>query len=73
MANALSVQIQQAILVLHAQGRSLRRIARELGVHRNTVRSYLGGEEADSKCTTSSCSASGNWPSNTERPPMLPR
>jgi transposase len=56
MANVLSVQIQQAILVLHAQGRSIRRIARELGVHRNTVRGYLGGEEVGSKCTTISTS-----------------
>ena len=52
MANVLPVQTQQAILALHAQGRSIRRIARELGIHRNTVRGYLEGLAADSKCTT---------------------
>lgn len=52
MANVLPVQTQQAILALHAQGRSIRHIARELGVHRNTVRGYLEGAGDASKCTT---------------------
>jgi DNA-directed RNA polymerase specialized sigma24 family protein len=43
MANVLPVQTQQAILALQAQGRSIRRIARELGIHRKTVRGYLDG------------------------------
>lgn len=52
MANVLPVQTQQAILALHAQGRSIRHIARELGIHRNTVRGYLEGAGDASKCTT---------------------
>ena len=52
MANVLPVQQQQAILALHAQGRSIRRIARELGIHRNTVRDHLQGVAPDPKCTT---------------------
>jgi len=37
MANRLHVDQQQSILVLHQRGWSRRRIARELGVHRDTV------------------------------------
>ena len=40
--NVLKVNLQQSIQVLHARGWSRRRIARELGVHRKTVASYLG-------------------------------
>ena len=38
MANQLSMAIQETILSLHKQGWSKRRIARELGLHRDTVR-----------------------------------
>jgi lambda repressor-like predicted transcriptional regulator len=41
MANRLKVQEQQAILDLNERGWTIRRIARELRVSRNTVRSYL--------------------------------
>ena len=41
MANALPMQTQKAILALHAQGRSIRPIARDLDIHRNTLRGYL--------------------------------
>ena len=34
MVNVLPVQAQQAILALHAQGRSIRQIVRDLGIHR---------------------------------------
>jgi len=40
--NVLKVNLQQSIQILHARGWSRRRIARELGVHRKTVASYLG-------------------------------
>ena len=56
MANVLTVQQQQAILTLAAQGWSIRRIARELGLHRNTVRTYFPESPPDSKCTTHSTS-----------------
>lgn len=50
MANILKVQEKQAILSLAAQGWSGRRIARELGVDRKTIRRYLRLQEAaDSK------------------------
>jgi transposase len=41
MANRLKVQEQEAILNLNQQGWTIRRIARELRISRNTVRSYL--------------------------------
>ena len=48
--NQLNVNQQQTILTLHQQGWSKRRIARELGLDRATVRKYLA--EADSKSPT---------------------
>jgi IS30 family transposase len=52
MANILSVHQQQAIVSLAAQGWSMRRIARELKLHRKTVRQYLNEAKLVSKCTT---------------------
>jgi transposase len=54
MANILKVHEQEAILRLAALGWSIRRIARELEIHRKTVRQYLLAEEAAAKCTTNS-------------------
>src|SRR6266700_259756 len=48
--NQLNVNQQQTILTLRQQGWSKRRIARELGLDRATVRKYLA--EADSKSPT---------------------
>jgi DNA-binding NarL/FixJ family response regulator len=48
--NQLNVNQQQTILALRQQGWSKRRIARELGLDRATVRKYLA--EADSKSPT---------------------
>lgn len=39
--NVLQVSHQQSIQVLHARSWSRRRIARELGIHRKTVASYV--------------------------------
>src|SRR5438552_8770123 len=58
MANILSVQQQQAILSLAAQGWSIRRIARELKIHRKTMRQYLPEATAISNCTTLSTAGS---------------
>jgi transposase len=58
MANVLTVQQQQAIASLAAQGWSIRRIARELKIHRKTVRQYLPKEPEVSKCTTLSTAGS---------------
>lgn len=40
--NVLKVNHQQSIQALYARGWSCRRIARELGIHRKTVASYVG-------------------------------
>ena len=51
MANKLKVQEQEAIANLNRLGWGIRRIARELGLSRNTVRNYVRSlkpsEEAD--------------------------
>jgi len=47
MANRLRMDIQKAIEGLKRQGWSERKIARELGIHRKTVRGYASG----AKCT----------------------
>ena len=51
MANLLKVNEQAAIKTLAAQGWGIRRIARELNLHRKTVKRYLLEEKVDSKCT----------------------
>jgi transposase len=47
MANIIKMELQQSIRSLKGKGWSDRRISRELGVNRRTVKSYGG----DSKCT----------------------
>ncbi len=47
MSNITKMEIQLSITTLRNQGWSERRIARELGIHRQTVRRYV----SDSKCT----------------------
>ena len=42
MANQLGMAMRHSILVLRDRGWSHRRIARELGIHRETVSRYLG-------------------------------
>ena len=41
MANYLKVDVQEQVLILHRQGLSNRGIARELGIYRGTVNSYV--------------------------------
>ncbi|MFZ8912953.1 MAG: IS21 family transposase, partial [Burkholderiaceae bacterium] len=63
MANSIPMTTREAIKALKKRGYSKRKIARELGIHRNTVANYLGepppGSEpaevglGDSKCTIS--------------------
>ena len=70
--NLLKVNDQQAILALRAHGWSRRRIARELGIHRDTVGRYVrlaaakpaistpgSGEVADSKPAISTLGSDG--------------
>jgi transposase len=47
MSNITKVELQKSIISLHKQGWPERKIARELGVHRATVKRYV----CDSKCT----------------------
>ena len=60
MANVLQMHEQEAITSLAKQGWSIRRIARQLKLHRRTVRRYLRGQNPGSKCTT--ISTAGNGP-----------
>jgi transposase len=57
MSNVLKVSHQEAIRSLHQKGWSQRRIARELGIHRRTVRRYV---EEESKCTSISTPGSSD-------------
>ena len=54
MSDVLQVSHQEAIRSLHQKGWSHRRIARELGINRRTVRPYV---EEQSKCTSISTPA----------------
>jgi transposase len=47
MANQLKMALVQDILILHEHGWSARRIARELGIHRETVGRYVKTAAAD--------------------------
>ena len=58
MANILQVNEREAILTLAAQGWAIRRIARELKIHRHTVQRYLQQSKEGSKCTTLSTAGS---------------
>ena len=60
MANVLQMQAQQAIVSLASQGWSIRRIARELQLHRRTVRQYLGPPQSEAQGTAPS--TGGNDP-----------
>src|SRR5438552_8599749 len=58
MANILQVNEREAILTLAAQGWAIRRIARELKIHRHTVQHYIQQSKEGSKCTTNSTAGS---------------
>ena len=71
MANSLPMTTQQAIRALRMRGCSKRKIARELGIHRNTVGNYLDAEGGgnERKCTTptaGSAALEGRCPSRCE-------
>ena len=57
MAHILKMHQQTAVQSLYARGWSLRRISRELGIHRDTVSRYAS--PIDSKCTTEVIAGSG--------------
>ena len=63
MANQIPMTTREAIRALRERGQSKRRIARELGIHRNTVSHYLEeveGGVSDPKCTTSGKATPGS-------------
>jgi transposase len=62
--NQLKVNQQQTIISLYEQGWSKRRIARELGVDRVTVRRYLAGAEPKSPTNPQTGSGTSNSPTN---------
>jgi hypothetical protein len=43
MSNVHKVSLQEAIRCLHQKGWGQRRIAREMGVHRKTIKGYVEG------------------------------
>ena len=49
MANLLKMALIESIFTLHERGWSARRIARELGIHRETVARHLQQEPVPSK------------------------
>lgn len=65
MANVLKVQQQQVIRELAERGWKLRRIARELGVDRKTVRRYLAVEGSKSPTISTPGSEAGEEPKGT--------
>ena len=57
MANQLKMVLIETILTLHRRGWSQRRIARELGIDRETVRRYLRSEAVPKSAEAPSGSA----------------
>jgi transposase len=60
MANQLKMALVQSILTLHQHGWSRRRIARELGVHRETVGRYVNGATR-SKPASNAPTGAASW------------
>ena len=71
------MSVRDAILGLFRQGWSHRRIARELGVNRRTVKRYIALAEKESKCTTNPTPGSdrpvgAEFEGQDSAPPALP-
>ena len=69
MANLLKMANVQSILLLHAQGWAQRRIARELGIDRETVRKYLQHQLCQVKPANAPTGSEDSKPANL---PMVP-
>lgn len=77
MANQLRMALVQSIITLHGHGWSRRRIARELGIHRETVGRYVdrpldGSKPATNAPTGSGGASVGSEGSDPARPEGLP-
>ena len=80
MANLISMNTRSAIIALHEKGYSIRKIARELGAHRRTVRRYVekrlqeapspepAGFEAESGAETDPCGSKCTIPTTGSAP-----
>ena len=64
MANQLKMAIISSILTLHKRGCSQRKIARELGVSRTTVRVHLARNGPDPNGATNPPTGSGAGPAS---------
>jgi transposase len=69
MVNQLKMAIIQAVLQLHASGWSQRRIARELGLHRETVARVLRQSRRDPKPAKAPSGSDGSKPATVEGSP----
>jgi transposase len=69
MANQLTVQTQDAIRTLTKQGWGIRRIAKELGLSRNTVRQYVRAMEPAASATAEAAPADGTAPAPIQTDP----
>lgn len=69
MANRLKMAIVTSILTFHKRGWSQRRIARDLGVSRTTMRRHLAQSQRDSNCTSNPPPGAGRPPAS--GPPSL--
>lgn len=74
MANQLTVQTQDAIQTLTKRGWKIRRIAKELGISRNTVRQYVRAMKAAPSAAANSVPADGPASTSSQTdPPFDPR
>lgn len=73
MANQLTVQTQDSIRTLTAQGWKIRRIAKELGLSRNTVRQYVRAMDPAARATAGVAPADGTAPTPIETDPPFDR
>ena len=72
MANCLKMTKVSAILTLKERNWSCRRISRELGIHLDTVRKYVGSAGQDSKQVTAPPGSDGLEPVATAPPGSQP-
>ena len=71
MANLLKMANVQSILLLHAQGWPQRRIARELGIDRETVRKYVRQQLCGAKPANAPTGSEDSKPANLPTVPAL--
>ena len=73
MANQLKMALVDSIITLHGHGWSRRRIARELGVHRETVGPYVGLAASEAKPANNAPAGSTPLATGGSTPPVPTR